>query len=164
MPTLGRDVDEMGDQGVNTVESKRLGYFCEAKGLLPEEQYGFRPHRSTLDVMFAVRRLQELGREAHVPLCLCFIDLQKAYDFVDRSLLWQKPTRYGVPRRLIAVIRQFHDGLRAWVKNDNGDCSGAFNVEQGLRKRFVLSPLFFNIFFAVVLLVALQRFSEDPGI
>ena len=65
------------------IVAKRLGDYCEAKGLLPEEQCGFCPRRSTLDMMFAVRRLQDLGRKARVPLCLCFIDLQKAYDFVD---------------------------------------------------------------------------------
>ena len=34
-----------------------LGDYCEAKGLLPEEQCGFRPCHPTLDMMFAVRRL-----------------------------------------------------------------------------------------------------------
>ena len=146
------------------IVAKRLSDYCEAKGLLPEEQCGFRPRRSTLDMMFAVRRLQELGRKARVPLCLCFIDLQKAYDSVDRSLLWQILARYGVPRRMIAVIRQFHEGMRACVRNENGDCSEEFNVEQGLRQGCVLSPLLLNFFFAAALLVALQRFSEDPDI
>ncbi|MEO0565068.1 MAG: reverse transcriptase family protein [Chloroflexota bacterium] len=146
------------------IVAKRLGDYCEAKGLLPEEQCGFRPRRSTLDMMFAVRRLQELGRKARVSLCLCFIDLQKAYDSVDHSLLWQILARYGLPQRMIAVIRQFHEGMRACVRNDNGDCSKEFNVEQGLRQRRVLLPLMFNIFFAAALQVALQRFSEDPEI
>ena len=105
------------------IVTKILGDYCEAKGLLPEEQFGFSPCCSTLDMMFAVRRLQELGRKARVPLCLCFIDLQKAYDSADRSLLWQILARYGVPRWLIAVIRQFHDGIRVYVRNDNGDYS-----------------------------------------
>ena len=35
---------------------------------------------------------------------------------------------------------------------------------QGLRQGFVLSPLLFNILFAAVLLVVLQRFSEDTAI
>ena len=68
------------------VVAMKLGDYCEAKGLLPEEHYGFLPHRSTTDIMFVVRRLQELGRKGGVPL-LCFIDLQKAYDSVDRTLL-----------------------------------------------------------------------------
>ena len=115
-------------------------------------------------MMFAVQRLQELGGKARVPLCLCFIDLQKAYDTVDRSLLWQILARYEVPRRLIAIIRQFHEGMRACVRNDNGDSSEEFNVEQELRQGCVLSPLLFIIFFATALQGALQRFSEDPDI
>ena len=108
------------DKVLIKIIAKRLGDYCEAKGLRPEEQCGVRPRRSTLDMMFAVRRLQELGRKAHVPLCLCFIDLQTAYVAFDRSFLWQILARYGVPRRTIAVIRQFHEGVRACVRNDNG--------------------------------------------
>ena len=79
------------------VVSRTLSAYCEAKGLLPEEQCGFRPDRSTTDMMSAVRRLQEVGRKAGVSVFMCFIDLQKAYDTVDRTLLWQVLTRIGVP-------------------------------------------------------------------
>ena len=83
------------------------GAYCEAKGLLPEEQCGFRPNRSTTDMMFVVRRPQKIGRKAGVSLFMCFIDLQKAYDTVDRTLLWGKVlTRIGVPPQMIAVIQQ----------------------------------------------------------
>ena len=34
-------------------------------------------------------------------------------------------------------------------------------MEQGLRQQCVLAPLLFNIFFAVVLTVVLEIFSED---
>ena len=111
-----------------------------------------------------VRRLQEIGRKVGVSLFMCFIDLQKAYDTVDRTLLWQVLTRIGVPTQIIAVIQQFHDGMRACVRPDAGVCSDWFEVEQGLRQGCVLSPLLFNIFFAAVLTVVLQRFSEEPAI
>ena len=146
------------------VVARRLSAYCEAKGLLPEEQCGFRPDRSTTDMMFVVRRLEEVGRKAGVSLNMCFIDLQKAYNTIDRTLLWQVLTRIGVPPQIIAVIRQFHDGMRACVRPDDGVCSDWFEVEQGLRQGCVLSPLLFSIFFAAVLNLVLQRFSEEPAI
>ena len=77
--------------------ARRLSAYCQAKRLLPEEQCEFRPNRSTTDMMFVVRRLQEIGRKAGVSLFMCFTDLQKVYDTVDRTLLWQVLTRIGVP-------------------------------------------------------------------
>ena len=84
-------------------------------------------------MMFVIRRLQELARKKRIPLYMCFIELTKAYDSVDRTLLWTVLARFGVPQRMISVIRQFHDGMRACVWLDDGVCSGWFAVEQGLR-------------------------------
>ena len=103
------------------IVANRLGDFCEEAGILPEEQCGFRPQRSTTDMMFVVRRLQELGRTSNTSLEICFIDLAKAYDSVDRVLLWEILARFGVPRRMIKVIRMSHDGMRARVQLDDGD-------------------------------------------
>ena len=37
------------------------------------------------------------------------VDLQKAYDTFDRTLLWQVLTRIAVPPQMIVVIQQFHE-------------------------------------------------------
>ena len=97
-------------------------------------------------------------------LFMYFIDLQKAYDTVDRTLLWQVFTRIGVPPQRITVIRQFHDGMRACVRPDDGVCSDWFEVKQRLRQECVLSPLLINIFFAAVLTTVFETFSEDTVI
>ena len=144
------------------IVANRLGDFCEEAGILPEEQCGFRPQRSTTDMMFVVRRLQELGRTSNTSLEICFINLAKAYDSVDRVLLWEILARFGGPPRMIKVIRMSHDGMRARVQLYDGDFSAWFNVCQELRQGCVLSPLLFNIFFAAVITVILQRFAEDP--
>ena len=81
------------------IVANRLGNLCEEAGILPEEQCGFRPQRSTTDMMFVVRRLQELGRTSNTSLEICFIDLAKAYDSVDRVLSWEVLARFGVPPR-----------------------------------------------------------------
>ena len=124
------------------VVARRLSAYCEAKGMLPEDQCGFRPDRSTTDMMFVVRRLLEVGRKAGVSLHMCFIDLQKAYDTVDRTFLWQVLIRIGVPSQMIAVIRQLHDGMRACVRPDDGVCLDWFEVQQGLRQGCVWGMLY----------------------
>ena len=103
--------------------ARRLSEYCESVGVLPEEQSGFRPNHSTIDMMFVIRRLQELVRKKRIPLYVCFIDLTKAYDCVDRTLLWTVLARFGVPQNMISVIRQFHDGMRACVRLDDRMCS-----------------------------------------
>ena len=144
--------------------ARRLSEYCERVGILPEEQSGFRPNRSTTDMMFVIRRLQELARKKRIPLHVCFIDLTKAHDSVDRTFLSTVLARYGVPQNMISVIRQFHDGMRACVRLDDRVCSGWFAVEQGLRRGCALAPLLFNILFAAVINVTSTRFKADKGI
>ena len=66
-------------------------------------------------MMFVVCRLHEVRRKAGVSLFMCFVDFQKAYDTVDHAFLGQVLTRIRVPPQMIAVIRQFHGGIRACV-------------------------------------------------
>ena len=140
--------------------ARRLASYVEEEQLLPEAQCGFRPGRSTTDMMYVMRRLREHGRLGRTPLFMCFIDLQKAYDSVDRSLLWAILARFGVPPRMISIIRQFHDGILACIRLDEGRISEGFEVRQGLRQGCVLAPLLFNVFFADVLSSAEKQFRR----
>ena len=103
--------------------TNRLSAFNEANDILPEEQCWFRPGWSTVCMLFVVRRFQELGWRRRIPLYMCFIDLQKAYDSVDRELLWKVLARAGIPAEMIAVICRFHSGMRARVRMDDGERS-----------------------------------------
>ena len=142
----------------------RLSDCCERENILTEKKCGFRPQRSTVDMMFVVRRLQELARKKDTPLYTCLIDLTKPYDSVDESLLWDVLARFGVPPRMLAAIRQFHDGLQACVRLDHGEWSDTFDVWQGTRQGCVLAPLLFNMFLTPVLRVTEKRFLADAAI
>ena len=75
---------------------------------------GFRPARSTIDMLFVVCRFQELDRQRKISLYMCF---------VDRELLCKVLARAGVPFVMIDVIRQFHDGMWARVHMNDGKLS-----------------------------------------
>ena len=96
-------------------------------------------------------------------LHVCVIDLTKAYDYVDRTLLWTALTRFGVPQNLISVIHQprWHASMRAARRQ------GVLRVVRygtGLRQGCVLSRLLFNIFVAAVINVTYTRFKADKDI
>ena len=91
--------------------TRRLSDYCERLGILPEEQSGFRPNRSTTYMMFLIRRRQELARKKRIPLYVCLIDLTKAYDSVDRTLLWTVLARFGVPQ-WVSTLRPRAGSLR----------------------------------------------------
>ena len=104
-------------------------------------------------------------KKVRVSLFLCFIDLRKNYDSVDRTLFSQVLVCFEVPPQMIEeVIRRFHDGMRACERNGDGQCSKWFKVTQGFRRGCVLSLLLFNVFFTVIPLVALKRFIGDADI
>ena len=72
--------------------------------------------------------------------------------------------RFGVPEKMLIVIRQFHEDMRARVRTDDGGHSDWFDITQGLRQGCALSLHLFNVFFAAATHAVLIRFSEDPHI
>ena len=72
--------------------------------------------------------------------------------------------RFGVPGKMLTIIRQLHEGMRARVCTNNGEHSDWFGVTQGLRQGCVLSLLLFNVFFDAAIHAVLVRFSEEPDI
>lgn len=60
---------------------------------------------------------------------------------------------------LISTVCPFHDGVRACVRLDDGECPALSRMEQDVRKGCVHEPLLFNIFFAGVIRGIFTRFE-----
>ena len=130
-----------------------------AERIYPESQCGFRTGRSTIDMIFSVRQLQEKCREQRQPLYLAFVDLTKAFDLVSRSGLFRILQKIGCPPRLLGIIESFHAGMQSTVSFD-GDTSKPFNVTSGVKQGCVLAPTLFGIFFSSLLSHAFRHSYE----
>ena len=126
--------------------SLSVKYLC----LYPESQCGFRSQRSTVDMIFSVRQLQEKCREQQQPLFIVFIDLTKAFDLVSRDGLFKILPLIGCPPKLLSFLESFHNNMHGTVRFD-GNMSEAFNIRSGVKQGCVLAPTLFGIFFSVLL-------------
>ena len=90
---------------------------------------------------------------------LCFIDLTKAYDSVDRDGLITILNNYKVLCHLIDIIKEMYTDTWCQVKIAEGS-SEEFKVESGVRQGCVLSPLLFNCFMDKILRETLEA---TPG-
>lgn len=134
-----------------------------AEGLYPESQCGFRPGRSTTDMIFCVRQLMEKSREQQQPLHLAFIDLTKAFDLVSRDSLFTVLSKAGCPPTLLSIMKSFHHGMKGKVQFD-GDVSDSFPVNRGVKQGCVLAPTLFGIYFAYVFRTAFMNVPNRVGV
>ena len=135
----------------------RLNEHLEQTGLLPESLCGFRKDRGTIDMIFRAKQLQQKCKEQNMDLYMTFVDLTKAFDTISREDLWKIMVNFGCPTKLIAMVRQFHDGMLARVQND-GEFSDPFPLTNGVKQ----GPTLFSMMFSAMLTAGFQ--DGDNGI
>ena len=111
---------------------------------LRQNQAGFRPQRSCIDQIAALRIIVEQSVEWNSPLYMVFIDFMKAFDSLDREVMWELLKHYGVPQKLINIILALYDNCQCSVIH-KGKLSPAFSVKTGVKQGCILSPIIFTL-------------------
>lgn len=106
------------------------------------EQAGFRPNRSCIDQINTLRLILEQTAEWQSPLYLLFVDFEKAFDRVDRKVIWRILNINGIPPKLINIIKSMYSNSTCKVLH-RGRTSNSIPVRSGVRQGCVLSPLLF---------------------
>ena len=113
-----------------------------AEKILPESQSGFRKGRGCADMIFDAKQLVEKAREHGESLYVLFVELRKAYDSVPRQALWKVLEKYGVPEKMLNVVKSLHEGMHAEVRVGS-TVTDRFEVRNGLRQGCTLAPTLF---------------------
>ena len=78
---------------------------------LRDNQAGFRENRSCTDQIATLRIIIEQSIEWNSPVYLFFVDYEKAFDSVDRDILWKLLRHYGVPNKLLSLVKASYEGV-----------------------------------------------------
>ncbi|XP_063542662.1 uncharacterized protein LOC134751210, partial [Cydia strobilella] len=71
----------------------------------PPEQAGFRKGYSTVDHIHALRQVIQKTEEYNLPLCLAFVDYEKAFDSIETWAVLQSLQRCQIDYRYIEVLK-----------------------------------------------------------
>lgn len=122
------------------------------------EQAGFVKGRGTREQILNARQLIEKAREYYVPMYLCFVDYEKAFDNVRWPKLWTSLKELGVPPHLTTLVKNLYEASQAVVKIDN-TLSEKCRIRKGVRQGCVLSPLLYNIYSELVMRRTLENWN-----
>ena len=114
---------------LNRIILERLQKAVDEK--LRESKAGFRNSRSCGDQIATIRIVIEQSIEWNSPVLVNFIDFEKAFDSVDREILWKSVGNYGIPPKFISIIKNTYHGMQCQVLHE-GCVSEAFEVLTGV--------------------------------
>ena len=126
----------------NILLSRLIPY---AEEVIGDHLCGFRRNRSTTDhtCIFCIRQILEKKWEYSEAVHQLFIDFKKAYDSVRREVLYNILIEFGLPKKLVRLIKMYLIETYSRVR-EGKNLSDMFPIRNGLKQEDDLSPLLFN--------------------
>ena len=127
-----------------SILNNRLLTYAE-NNIYHDEQNGFRPRRSCTDHLYVLTTILRHRINQNKDTYVCYIDAEKAFDRVNRNLLFHKLLQYGVNGKFYDSLKNLYSDNISCV-NINGHLTEWFNVGMGVRQGDTLSPTLFGIY------------------
>ena len=129
---------------------------------LGPHQTGFLPGRHILDTVKEAQILLERANATRTPIYMVLLDQEKAYDRVDRPMLYKILQKVGIPTSMIEAIKTCLKGATSRI-SVNKHLTEPIPLERGVRQGDPLSCLLFD--FVIETLAKLVLATKDlPGV
>lgn len=89
--------------------------------------------------------MTEMAQLRRRPLYCAFIDFKKAYDSLDRALMWRVIGGMGVHGQVLTTLQHMYDCASMRVRV-HGALGEPFDTSIGVIHGYPLSPLLFGLF------------------
>jgi hypothetical protein len=123
----------------------RLIKFLDKNSAIVNNQYGFRKKSNTsIAIIDMVENILESLHENKIPVGV-FIDLKKAFDCIDHSILMDKLSHYGVRGVALKWIKSYLADRQQFVSCKES-MSSKLNISTGVPQGSILGPLLFIIY------------------
>jgi len=125
--------------------NKRIVDYCEMHDIFVDEQNGFRKNRACIDHVYTLTTVIRNRLAENKGTFSCFIDMQKAFDWVDRDLLFYKLLIYNIDGKTYNCIKALYDHPQSCVKI-NTYKTDWLPTESSVRQGDALSPTLFSLY------------------
>jgi len=129
--------------------------------ILRKHQAGFRSGRSCIQQIHILRRIIEAFQSHQLPLIISFIDFKKAFDSINRNVMFSILRHYDVPEITVNAISALYNNSKSAVMVD-GNISKPFQVTTGVLQGDVLAPFLFIVVIDYLMMKATE--DTDSGV
>ncbi|CAB3997753.1 Hypothetical predicted protein [Paramuricea clavata] len=123
----------------------QLSSYINDKDIICKQQFGFRPNHSTETALLKCTDQWLLNMDKGMANGVLFLDLKKAFDTVDHSILLQKLYQYGIKGTPLKLLASYLNN-RKQVCVINNNKSGQETVQCGVPQGSNLGPLLFSLY------------------
>lgn len=120
-----------------------------------DKQFGFKANSSCSHAILILKQTMHIAKYQRKRLYIAAIDAAKAFDKVNRTILWIRMLEIGVPPLIVLAIIKYYENSMMLVQLED-DLSRPFQITVRVRQGGVLSPLLFAIYINN-LLISLQK-------
>ena len=150
----------------SSIINRHLQEWSDDNNITGEQQAGFKKNHSTVDHMFTLLAFVQKQFSLNRKLYVAFIDFEKAFDTVNRRILWSILVKNGIKGKLFNCIKCMYNNVKVRIRS-GFKLTNYINCTYGVKQGDVCSPILFSFFINELALEVIKfgrhgaRFTTD---